>query len=113
MEKARLTREQAEALERRKEEHKTDYGYLVDVHRRHSYEDDQYVALNEMDTDTFCRALYVGYEVIEEDQVIVVTPELRKEIQDYFVERQNDDREWMVGWRRGYKDALALLGIKA
>lgn len=111
MEKARLTQEAADALNKLQEE-----GFKPEVIvARHANVEWLWESghLNELNLDQICRAVYVGVEVIEGDQVITVTPELLKEIQDYFLERQNDDREWMVGWRRGYKDALALLGIKA
>lgn len=114
MEKAKLTRAQADALESERRLLEGDTNAMIKVHtggRGAKLDYDK--ALNALSNDEYCRALYVGYEIIEEDQVITVTPELRKEIQDYFLEREKDDREWMVGWRRGYKDALALLGIKA
>lgn len=112
MEKAKLTREQAGALMEALVG--TSPADVVEAHTDSEYAwEGPTATLNAVSLDTLCRALYVGYEIVEEDQVITVTPEIRKEIQDYFLEREKDDREWMVGWRRGYKDALALLGIKA
>ena len=61
MEKVKLTREQAEAIDSL---HKT--GRMVDV-RNHAHgvkwTNDKYLPLNELNLDEFIRAVYIGYEI--------------------------------------------------
>lgn len=114
MEKARLEQDQAEALRLLLEEDKWTKSEIIERHTSITkWRDGIYFSLNGLEIDTLCQALYVGYDILEPDQTIVVTESLRKEIQDAFSEKEILISDWGIGWRRGFKDALALLEIKA
>lgn len=67
MEKVKVSREVAEAIERlRKNGH--DNNSFIEGHVKYGYELDENKCLNELDTETLARALLIGYEVEETPQ---------------------------------------------
>lgn len=111
MEKARLTREQAELLE---EAVKCSGGYLSETVERaaRKHWPDDLQAMKKIDMDLICRALYVGYEVIEEDQQITVTAEMREGLLKALRYPMGKElKQWDEGFAAGMKSTLQQLGI--
>lgn len=104
MNKVKVSREVAEAIERlRKNGH--DNNSFIEGHVKYGYELDENKCLNELDTETLARALLIGYEVEE-------TPE--EEILEVY------NFKYGAGWGAGYtagvrygiKKTLDVYGIK-
>lgn len=114
MEKAKLTREQAHTLERAKE---TAYlgenlHSLVMAQATRKYPDLKFNILLDLDMDTFCRALYVGYEIIEEDQAVVVTAEMGEALLKAIRYPMDKSlKQWDEGFKAGAKTVLEQFGI--
>lgn len=115
MEKARLTKAQAEALDVALQ-HKT-AEEVVEYHAASERNwDFRRAPLSGLTTDEICRALYVGYEIIEPDHVVTVTAEMRKTLRisreaygpDTTTAIWNKD----VWYKRGFDNALDAIGIK-
>lgn len=125
MEKAKLTREQARVLEGLLNEMKRAYerpeGMLI--HNQVLSKVGQVTwspsesAMEDLGVDEVCRALYVGYEIIEEDQDVVVTADMREELKkarndvlDFRrLENTADARTW---YAKGIGRALEILGVE-
>lgn len=76
MEKAKLTKAQERALRSALITRKQD-DLVREYAKAPGFFEAAYGPSASMDMDTLCRALYVGYEVIEEDQTVTVTQQMR------------------------------------
>lgn len=113
MKKAKLTKAQAgaieEALKSRRE------GELVEQHIEIIRDEDDawinsFAALNELDLDTLCRALYTGYEIIGEDQVVTVTEDMRADLLSVH-NFKTEDSKFDRAFGEGMQHALEVLGV--
>lgn len=82
MEKARLTREQADALEYARRIVGGQVMDVIETHVQEAWSDDKCRPLISLTTDEVCRAFYVGIEIIEEDQEVVITEKKRQEFRE-------------------------------
>lgn len=80
MEKARLTREQADHIEEAKSRFELEE--ILEHRVRDSFCQEWFGYIAELRVDTIARALYVGYEIIEEDQEVVITEKKRQEFRE-------------------------------
>lgn len=113
MEKARLTREQAEALDRVCQTY-TAMEAIIYLHAKGATDGQEwgsyFAPLNEVGMDALCRALYVGYEIIEEEQIVTVTEEIRMNIRELF-EAKSGSKQFEDGFVLGVNRVLNLTGI--
>lgn len=121
MEKAKLTREQDYALKQLLEStvYAEDLGLLVarqaDQISRQVGWAGFYDALDSLSIDDLCRALYVGYEIIEEDQTVVIDEHMRELLRasrrEFDVDQyiSNEDAET---FKQGFDAGMKTLGIK-
>lgn len=115
MEKARLTKAQAGALDRACQTY-TAIEAVIYLHAKGATDGQEwgsyFAPLNEVGMDALCRALYVGYEVIEEEQVVTVTEEMREGLLKALRYPMGKELEqWDEGFAAGMKSTLEQLGI--
>ena len=113
MEKARLTKAQAEALEHAR----ISFGSIeriVHLHAKGANDGEEwgniFSPLNEVGMDAFCRALYIGYETIENLQVVTVTEQTKKDIRELFASDKGN-ATFEMGFSLGVTRVLQLTGI--
>jgi hypothetical protein len=111
MEKAKLTKAQAELLEKFKKEYVTEEEILENKFQNFVHDRDDH-ALKHIPVRTLAIALYVGYEIIEEDQVVTVTENMRDAIRKARNESGYSSEQVLETWLEGFDTALEALGIK-
>lgn len=112
MEKASLTQKQAEALENATQ-YFQDLNEMINCHANEAWSAEKHQPLLKLDYDTFCRALYIGYKIIEEDQVVTVTESMRKSIVMAFNNTMNGlNPDFEEPYAIGVRGTLDILGIK-
>jgi len=113
MQKAKLTKRQAEAIREALKMKRE--GELVEQHVEIIRdEDDAWIgnleALNELDPDTLCRAIYAGYVVIGEDQAVTVTEDMRADLLSVYIFK-TEDSKFDYAFGEGMQHALEVLGV--
>lgn len=116
MEKAKLTQAQADAARELVEFNGASLAVMIFadyLNQNRKWSDADFVALNELDADTFFRSIYVGYEILEEEQTITITEKIREELRENFEPATGIgvEPEWTEGYQSGMKDTLQALGI--
>lgn len=100
MEKVMIAKEEAVALESALEISGGDKAHIVEWHSKDLWTDKQ-AELNDMDLNTLCTALYVGYEI---------EPGPEEKILNHFNGVRGDN--YGIGFREGIKVALANFNIQ-
>lgn len=112
-EKAKLTQEQALALSEAIEVY-PERGFIVHGHVKGAIENQDWKGifepLNDIGTDSLCRALYIGYEVVEPDQIVTVTAETQANIRELF-KSKSGSKQFEDGFALGVNRVLDLTGI--
>jgi hypothetical protein len=103
MEKVLLSKKDAEALESALELNGGDKASVVQWHSRDLWEGDR-SQLNDLDLDTVCSALYVGYEIEQGPEEKII---------EYF-QSLDTSREFSEGWHKSIAitKTLNLLNIQ-
>jgi len=114
-EKVKLTPEQSLALAEAIEAY-PEKSFIVFGHAKGASEGQAWKGifepLNDVGMDELCRALYVGYEVVEPDQVVTVTSDRIQEIKLLFkIDHPEPSQSLMSAYQEGMKDALVILGV--
>lgn len=112
-EKVKLTKEQALALSEAIEAY-PEKGFIVHGHVKGAIENQDWKGifepLNDIGTDSLCRALYIGYEVVEPDQIVTVTEEKRADLLSVYNFR-TEDPKFNSAFGDGMQHALEVLDI--
>jgi argonaute-like protein implicated in RNA metabolism and viral defense len=112
MEKVLLSKEEAAALVSAFEISGGDKANVIHWHSQNIWDGDR-APLNELDLDTVCRALYVGYEIEAGPEEKVLDYFLKgQKIKDEFIASENPNSAYIVGNLDGVKDTLNLLNIQ-
>lgn len=108
MEKAKLTREQERVLKSAIITRQP-ANLVQEYAKAPGFFNAAYGSSGFMDLDTLCRALYVGYEIVEDEQTVVVTAEMLDDIR-IAIEICTRDGDFI--WNQGAEYVLKKLGIK-
>lgn len=111
--KAKLTKAQAEAIKealKRKREGELVEEHIGVIRDENDAWTNNLAALNELNPDTLCRAIYVGYVVVGEDQVVTVTEDMRADLLSVYIFK-TEDSKFDHAFGEGMQHALEVLGV--